>query len=293
MSVSQEANTDCLAAALGYGRRGWRVIPNKCRGKAPWLTDWPNAASCDEATIRTWWARCPGSNVGILCGRASGIVVVDLDGAPGIEAFRQIVNSNGGSDGEPLRAVSGSGSGRHLIYGYTPQCDALNNRTKVSGSPIDIKTNGGNLIVAPSLHASGGRYQWLTLPSMVPGPIPEWLVEFLLTVTERKAKAAPPPPRRLYTDNHQHVIKRAMAYLSKIPPAISGCGGHNQTMSAARDMVYGFDLGVEIGLELLANFYNPRCDPPWSYKELLHKCEDADSKPFDKPRGYLRNAEEA
>ncbi|HEX3314939.1 MAG TPA: hypothetical protein VHR72_08620, partial [Gemmataceae bacterium] len=68
-------------------------------------------------------------------------------------------------------------------------------------------------------------------------------------------------------------------------------GGHDQTFAAARDMVYGFDLGPDVGLDILANFYNPKCDPPWSYKELLHKCEDADTKPFDKPRGYLRNAE--
>lgn len=269
------------------------MVPNRARGKAPWLPKWQHAASSDEATIRSWWARCPGSNVGILCGRDSGIIVVDLDGDAGIEAFRKIVDANGGSDGEPLRAISGSGKGRHLVYAYTPQCDNLNNRTKVSGSPIDLKTNGGNLVVAPSIHPSGGRYQWLTLPNVVPGPMPEWLIEHLLTVTERKAKPAPAPPRRTYVDNSRFIIKRAMNYLAKIPPAISGSGGHDQTFAAARAMVYEFDLGVETGLELMATFYNVRCSPPWSFKELLHKCEDADRKPFDKPRGHLRNTGEA
>jgi hypothetical protein len=282
---------EILESALAYARRGWRVIPNKCRGKAPWLTDWPNAASCDEATIRRWWARCPGSNVGILCGRDSGIIAVDLDGAAGIEAFGKIVEANGGDEGAPLRAITGSGNGRHLVYRYTPRCDALNNRTKVSGSPIDIRTNGGNLVVAPSLHSSGGRYRWLSPEDAEPGPMPEWLIDFLLTVTERKTKAPPAQPRRTYADDLRHVISRARNYLATIPPAVSGCGGHDQTFAAARDMVYGFDLGPDVGLDILANFYNPKCDPPWSYKELLHKCEDADTKPFDKPRGYLRNAE--
>jgi hypothetical protein len=33
--------------------------------------------------------------------------------------------------------------------------------------------------------------------------------------------------------------------------------------------------------------YNPRCLPEWAEEELLHKCTDADSKPFRKARGYL------
>jgi len=35
------------------------------------------------------------------------------------------------------------------------------------------------------------------------------------------------------------------------------------------------------------HYYNPRCLPPWSETELRHKCSEADTKPFDKPRGYL------
>src|SRR6185436_11580723 len=39
--------------------------------------------------------------------------------------------------------------------------------------------------------------------------------------------------------------------------------------------------------DLLKEHYNPRCRPPWLDAELLHKCADASSKPFDKPRGWL------
>jgi hypothetical protein len=83
------------------------------------------------------------------------------------------------------------------------------------------------------------------------------------------------------------VQSRAVAYLAACPPAISGQGGHDQTFEVARAIVYGFDLGVEEGFDLLWKHYNPRCQPPWSDPELRHKCEDADTKPFDKPRGYL------
>jgi hypothetical protein len=87
------------------------------------------------------------------------------------------------------------------------------------------------------------------------------------------------------------VEERAIKYLAKVPPAIAGQGGHDQTMDAARAMVWGFDLGAETGFRLLWEHYNPRCQPPWREKELRHKCQDADTKPFGKPRGWLLNEE--
>src|SRR5581483_10620543 len=72
-------------------------------------------------------------------------------------------------------------------------------------------------------------------------------------------------------------------------PAVSGQGGHDQTFAAARAVVWGFNLGAEVGHQLLREHYNPRCLPPWSEQELRHKCTEADAKPFDKPRGYLLN----
>ncbi len=88
-------------------------------------------------------------------------------------------------------------------------------------------------------------------------------------------------------DSGDDRTKRAAAYLAKCDAAISGQGGHDTTMSAARAIVWGFDLGESTGFQLLADHYNPRCQPPWSEKELRHKCADAATKPCDKPRGWL------
>ncbi len=85
----------------------------------------------------------------------------------------------------------------------------------------------------------------------------------------------------------QSVEQRAEAYLRKCPPAVSGAGGHGVTFAVARVVVYGFDLGFERGLELMSRVYNPTCRPPWSEAELKHKCEQADSVAFSKPRGWM------
>src|SRR5262249_11903434 len=89
------------------------------------------------------------------------------------------------------------------------------------------------------------------------------------------------------SDKKADVTTRAIAYLQHCPAAVSGQGGHVQTFEVARAIVYGFDLGADAGYDLLAGHYNPRCSPPWTEAELRHKCADADTKPFDKPRGYL------
>jgi hypothetical protein len=82
------------------------------------------------------------------------------------------------------------------------------------------------------------------------------------------------------------VMERARKYLAKLPPAISGSGGHNATFYAACVLVLGFDLAEIDALELLREF-NQRCDPPWSKHELVHKVMDAMKQGGE--RGHLKN----
>jgi AAA domain len=98
----------------------------------------------------------------------------------------------------------------------------------------------------------------------------------------------PRPPRGRARRPDAPLLDRALAYLAKCSPAVSGQGGHSRLFAAARAMVYGFDLGTDVAFELLRDEYNPRCEPPWSERELQHKVEDADRLPYGKPRGHLR-----
>jgi putative DNA primase/helicase len=110
---------------------------------------------------------------------------------------------------------------------------------------------------------------------------------------DREARQAPPNgtdhdrPFTCRAGSGADVRTRTVAYLAKCPPAVSGQHGHSRTLDVARAVVYGFDLGPDVGFDLLWQHYNPRCQPPWSEKELRHKCREADTKPFTKPRGWL------
>ncbi len=68
-------------------------------------------------------------------------------------------------------------------------------------------------------------------------------------------------------------VERARAYLAKLPPAISGEGGHTATFRAANACLH-FDLDDGEAMALLLE-YNGRCEPEWTERELRHKLNSA------------------
>ncbi len=84
-----------------------------------------------------------------------------------------------------------------------------------------------------------------------------------------------PMPEREADDSHDRRLVRASKYLASMDPAISGSGGHAATMRAAVAMLRGFALQPADALRLLVAEYNRRCQPPWTERELAHKCRQA------------------
>ncbi len=79
---------------------------------------------------------------------------------------------------------------------------------------------------------------------------------------------------------------RAALYVAKMPPAISGQGGHNQTFAVATALLHGFALGEGHAWPILAD-YNGRCLPPWSESELRHKLRSAAAAAPRRAHGWL------
>lgn len=70
-------------------------------------------------------------------------------------------------------------------------------------------------------------------------------------------------------------VYRASRYLEKVPGAVAGQSGHDQTWAAALAVCRGLCLPYDAALELLTVEYNPRCTPPWTPQELEHKVRSA------------------
>jgi len=123
--------------------------------------------------VRSWWARWPDANVGVLTGRVSGVVVLDIDPRNGGDTSVGTLERTWG----PLPStptVRTGGGGRHLWF-VAPGAP-------VTSGPVapglDLKGEGGLVVAPPSLHASGDRYAWIvTLDDVELAPLPVHLVE--------------------------------------------------------------------------------------------------------------------
>lgn len=69
-------------------------------------------------------------------------------------------------------------------------------------------------------------------------------------------------------------LSRCLAYLEKLPPAISGSGGHDATFRAACECVR-FGLSDSEITEAMHWYNVNRCKPEWKPKELAHKITQA------------------
>lgn len=83
------------------------------------------------------------------------------------------------------------------------------------------------------------------------------------------------------------VAERARRYIQKLPPAISGQGGHNATFRCACVLIQGFSLSIDEARSLLMEWNGTHCSPAWSDRELDHKLRQASTHSGSKPAGYL------
>ena len=84
--------------------------------------------------------------------------------------------------------------------------------------------------------------------------------------------------------------ERAARYVSAMPAAISGSGGHAAAFNVAVVLIHGFALAEAEAWPILCGF-NDRCEPPWNERELRHKLASADKLArHPQPRGYLRGS---
>lgn len=156
-----------------FEKRGLRAFPvagtegGVCRcasgknctspGKHPRFKGWQDSAGTDAAYSR--WR--DGDNLGVATGK--GLVVLDWDGTPTVPSSRT------------LRAATPSG-GEHWYY---TSLRPVKNGVKVFDGILDIRGEGGFVVVPPSLHVSGKRYRWID-EGDVTAP-PAWVQRLLVT----------------------------------------------------------------------------------------------------------------
>lgn len=146
-----EAYTTVLEAALAYARAGYPVFPVDPETKHPLTEHGFKDATLDEEAIIRMFSRWP---VGVAIATA-GLVIIDVD-AP---ASPWLVE-----DGVPEALMScptsrTPGGGTHHFFRRPAGFRGKNWNSEVAVG-IDIKTDGGYVVLAPTERAEG-RYEWV------------------------------------------------------------------------------------------------------------------------------------
>lgn len=279
--------TSLSEAALAYARLGYAVFPCVPGGKAPITKHGCKDATTDKNQIEAWWQMRPNANIGLA---TTGMLVVDVDGAenPWLstqpERWAELARA-------PLSQTP-SGGCHHFFR--QPTGRSWGNTNSKLAPKVDTRANGGYVIVPPSVVADK-PYRWgdgMELASSAGDLLepPTWIVEILDNRRLTQSMPLMSIQQVALITPSDDLNRRAIAYLSAMPPAISGQGGHNAAYAAATAMVHGFGIAPDQALTLLLVHYNPRCQPEWSEKELRHKIQDAVSKPHERPLGWLRDS---
>jgi hypothetical protein len=242
-----------LKFALRAAARRCRVIPlqwpdeagvcncgdRECSsvGKHPLITDWLRQATIETKTIRKWWAQWPNANIGVVTGKVSRIVVLDIDNRHQGAASLQALEKQNGPLPEGPQVITGGGCHRYFAHpGFLV-------RNKVNLLPgVDVRGDGGYVVAPASLHKSGRTYLFKFGTKDLPLPnLPDWLLN----------RPVAPTPSRIE------------------PELIILEGTRNATLtSLAGAMRYRGATQQAIEAALLEDNAR-RCNPPLSEKEVI------------------------
>jgi hypothetical protein len=249
---------------------GWPVLPLRVGSKEPATRRGFTEATTDREQIRRWWTERP-YGIGLAC---EGFVVLDVDtkgGAPGRESLAAL-EADCGALPETWRARTASG-GDHVYFA----AGGANVRRSIGVRPgLDLCGRGGYVVVPPTV-TEGGAYVWLEHDELA--ACPPWVAA--LSREEKPIETIAIGGR---WDDVVSRSERALRYVARMPPAISGAGGHAALWRVALAVVRGFELPGPAALEVL-RVYSAQCSPPWSERELHHKIQQAARASL--PAGYL------
>jgi RecA-family ATPase len=279
------------AVALSLAARGLRVFPLRVNSKKPAIERWEQLATTDPKVIEQYWSQA-NYNIGVATGKADDdpdgpeTVGVDYDckdGAPGLETLAEH-KQKGLVDTLRVRSPS---NGQHAYFVRRGGQGIIHNSVRKAAPGVDIRGWHGYL-VGPGSVIDGKPYEIIAEAPLaeLPGELEQIAISAGGAVPRREAPAE--PVGELDTEA---ALARAQGYLmNDAPLAIEGSRGDETTYRVACRVK---DLGVGEGacLELLLEFWNSRCSPPWDGDDLEKKVRNA-YRYGQEPPGSANAAEE-
>jgi Bifunctional DNA primase/polymerase, N-terminal len=236
-----------LDEARALRQRGLSVFRIPLGSKTPtepWK-QWTRRLPTDGELVKMFDMGQDGpSNIAIVCGRVSGVVVVDADNATAVRYCLALMPYT------PWKTQTAHGA--HFYFAWPGQRVANRSSSlQTPGEPmmpIHVRGDGGYALAPGSVHPTGCTYH----------AVPSWDQPRSSLPSYNAALLAFPPSEPVRTRNQEvispdpdFVVERARRYLAAIPPPVIGHGSDHATFVAAARLVRGFALPPEDAFTLL------------------------------------------
>jgi hypothetical protein len=239
------------AAALKLAAKGFRVFPCIERDKKPAVADNLKRATTDPNIISGWW-RSRDFNIGVATGEDSGVWVLDADDEEGEQTLRQLEAAEGAL---PPTVEAITGKGRHLYFRWPTGVEIRNKQDNPVMPGIDVRGNGGYVLVPPSVHPSGRVYAWSVDSAGEFADAPDWLI---ILVT---SKIHP-------TGANFDTVNNAEAWRSFVNEPVEGSHRGHAIARLYGLLVRRF-IDPIVALDLARLFNELRCKPPLDAADVV------------------------
>ncbi|MFK7823619.1 MAG: DUF3987 domain-containing protein [Oligoflexales bacterium] len=257
----EHTTSDRLRWAVQFAAKGWPVIPlhypknaTECScgkphcpsfAKHPMTKNGLKNATKAQSAIMTWWREVPNANIGILTGKESGLVVLDIDPRHGGNESLEALVAEYGELPSTLRVKTG-GNGWH--YYFTHPGGKLTNKANIRPG-IDIRGDGGYVVAPPSLHASQNSYTWASEAKNI-SELPTWLLEL--------------------------INGKSIAYETKNAETSFEAGSRNASLTSIAGFLQNKGLETSKIQSALEALNCSLCSPPLSELEVKQICKSVD-----------------
>jgi hypothetical protein len=163
-----------FAAVLDYQRKGLPIFPCQPRGKEPACARGCLDATADINRIKGWWWQIGDLNIALATGQRSGLFVVDMDDETGRRSLDELEAKHGKL---PATVSAITGRGEHLYFKLNGH--AVRNSAGLLGPGLDVRGDGGYVLLPPSIHPSGRAYAWSVDSADEFAIAPDWLYALL------------------------------------------------------------------------------------------------------------------
>jgi hypothetical protein len=236
-----------LRTALTLAAKGLAVFPCGVAAKVPTTPHGVKDATTDVNIIRQWWRTDSNYNIAVATGAVSRIFVVDVDGLDAEFELRKLEAEHGEL---PSSIEVITARGRHIYFQWPAQL--VRNSAGRIGPGIDVRGDGGYVLVPPSVHPSGKKYAWSVYCGNSVAEAPEWLLTRANGTNGTNGNGAAAPPstwRDLVCDGVDE-------------------GSRNDSIARLAGYLLRHHVDPIVTLELLSGWNATRCRPPLDGKEL-------------------------